>query len=422
MPVPGLGPRPARPRAGGGPPAALAVAAVAVVLAVALIVLAVVLVAAPAGVPGARGGHGRADTAAAPDGLPHTTVEISPGHCGRGWRAPRPGLQVFDLHNTSDRAAEAYLEDPRSHAVHGELEGIAPGTTRQLTVRLGKGAYAFRCVPDDSDAVTGPTVRVTSGVPGPAAAPVTEHDLVPPALAYQKWVGAGLDTLVRLTGALRAAIDRGDLAAARRAWLPAHLQYARLGAAYGAFGDAGERIDGTDAGLPGGVRDPRFTGFHRLEYGLWHGRSAGALRASAAALARDVGALRDGWAQARVEPGQLGVRAHEILEDTVQFELTGRTDYGSGSSLATARAHLDGTRAVLSRLRPLLATRYPQLPRLEQEMDRARRTLDALGAAGRPTPLARLTRRQREAVDAVFGDLVERLAPVAVLCDPRRTT
>ena len=35
---------------------------------------------------------------------------------------------------------------------------------------------------------------------------------------------------------LKNAIDRGDLAAARSAWLPAHLQYERLGAAYDAFG------------------------------------------------------------------------------------------------------------------------------------------------------------------------------------------
>ncbi|MYS43280.1 EfeM/EfeO family lipoprotein, partial [Streptomyces sp. SID5998] len=201
--------------------------------------------------------------------------------------------------------------------------------------------------------------------------PVTAHDLVPPAIAYQKWVAQGLDEVVRLTGRLRAAVDRGDLAAARTAWLPAHLQYERLGAAYDAFGDADGRINGTDAGLPGGVRDPAFTGFHRIEYGLWHGATASTLRAPAAALAGAVTALREEWAQARMDPAQLGLRAHEILENTVQFELTARTDYGSGSNLATARANLDGTRAVLARLRPLLSTRYPGLPVLDRRLGRA---------------------------------------------------
>jgi iron uptake system component EfeO len=383
--------------------------AVGLIVAVAVLVAAVVV------------GRGTHPAAATPDGLPRTAVEVSPSHCGRGWDDPVPGVQVFDLHNTSDGAAEVYLEDPKSQAVYGEVEDIGPGTTRPLTVRLGTGTYAFKCVPDDADAVTGPTVRLTRGRSGPAAAPVTEHDLIPPAIAYQKWVGGGLDEVVRLTTGLRDAIDRGDLAAARTAWLPAHLEYERLGAAYDAFGDADGQINGTDAGLPDGVRDKDFTGFHRVEYGLWHGESAGSLRAPAAALVKAVTALRDDWAQTRMDPAQLGLRAHEILENTVQFELTGRTDYGSGSNLATSRANLDGTREVLVRLRPLLTRRYPELPGLERELDRAQRTLDGLRHGSAWTPLDRLSRAQRETVNAVLGNLVERLASVATLCDPRRT-
>ncbi|MER6311305.1 EfeM/EfeO family lipoprotein [Streptomyces sp. NPDC001657] len=358
----------------------------------------------------------------APDGLPHTGIEVSPGGCGRGWQHPRPGLQVFDLHNTSDTAAEVYLKNPADGSVHGEVEGIGPGTTRQLRVRLGRGAYAFMCLPDDAHAVTGPTVRIAGGGrPGPAAAPVTEHDLIPPALAYQKWVGKGLDGLVGRTGRLRDALADGDRAAAEDAWLSAHLAYERLGAAYGAFGDADGKINGTTAGLPDGVRDPAFTGFHRIEYGLWHGRSTASLRGPATSLADAVKALRDDWAEARMEPADLGLRAHEILENTLQFELTGRTDYGSGSNLATARANLDGTRAVLARLRPLLVPRYPELPALERQLDRAQELLDGFRRDGRWTPLDRLDRRQRERTDAVLGDLVERLASVATLCDARRT-
>ncbi|MCG7203233.1 EfeM/EfeO family lipoprotein [Streptomyces arenae] len=356
-----------------------------------------------------------------PSALPHTTVEVSPSRCGRGWTTPVSGVQVFDLHNPTDGPAEVLLEDPGSRVVYGEVEDIGPGTTRELTVRLGRGAFAFKCVPDDADAVTGPTVRVTKGRSGPAAAPVTEHDLIPPALAYQKWVGTGLSEVVRLTTALRDAIDRGDLPAARTAWLPAHLQYERMGAAYDAFGDADGAVNGTDAGLPRGVHDQDFTGFHRVEYGLWHGESAAGLRAPAAALLKAVTALRDSWAGTRMDPAQLGLRAHEILENTVQFELTGRTDYGSGSNLATARANLDGTEQVLSRLHPVLAGRYTGLAGLRSELDRAGRTLDAFRHGGTWTPLTGLSHRQRERVDAVLDDLVERLASVATLCDPRRT-
>ncbi|MET8468296.1 EfeM/EfeO family lipoprotein [Streptomyces sp. NPDC004856] len=361
------------------------------------------------------------DVSGSTDGARRTTVEVSASHCGEGWRDPAPGVQVFALRNTSATSAEVFLEDPRSRKVYGEVEDIGPGTTRELTVRLGGGTYAFRCLPEDADAVTGPAVRVRGGRPGPAAAPVTTHDLIPPSIAYQKWVGAGLGEAVRLTRALRDAVDRGDLDAARAAWLPAHLQYERLGAAYDAFGDADGRINGTDAGLPDGVHDKDFTGFHRVEYGLWHGESAHSLRAPTAALLTALGTLHDDWAQARMDPAQLGLRAHEILENTVQFELTGRTDFGSGSNLATARANVDGTREVLSRLHPILASRYPGLPALERDVRRAGELLDGLRRDGRWPAVDALDRTRRERVDARFGDLVERLARVATLCDPRRT-
>jgi iron uptake system component EfeO len=383
------------------------------------LVVAAAVVAAVLATGGSDGRH-----AARPsDGLRHTSVEITSAACGRGWTHPAAGKQVFDLHNDSGVAAEVYLTDPASGAVYGEVEGLAPGTARPLRVTLGNGSYAFKCVSDDADAVTGPTVRVTGGTAkgGPAAVPVTQQDLIPPTLAYQKWIGARTVELAEKTDTLRAAIDRGDLAAARKDWLTAHLVYERMGAAYGTFGDADSAINGTTAGLTGGVHDKDFAGFHRVEYGLWHGESASGLRGPAARLAKAVHELRDGWPDQRMDPADVGLRAHEILENTVQFELTGRTDYGSGTNLATARANLDGTAELLGRLRPLLKTRAVGLSGIDTWMTRAGRTLDGFDHDGHWTPLDRLTRAQREKVDADLGELVERLADVAALTDVRRT-
>jgi iron uptake system component EfeO len=387
-----------------------------------------VLVAAAAVGTGllAAGGSGDSErgTGAAND-LRHTTVEVTSSGCGRGWTHPQPGRQVFDLRNTSSAAAEVYLTDPKTGAVYGEVEGLAPGTERPLRVTLGNGSYAFKCLPDDADAVTGPTVRITGGgtvKSGPAAVPVAQQDLIPPTLAYQKWIQARTVELAKRTDALRDAVDRGDLAAARAAWLPAHLVYERMGAAYGTFGDADAAIDGTTAGLSGGVRDKDFAGFHRVEYGLWHSESASSLRGPADRLAKAVHALRDSWPDQRMDPADVGLRAHEILENSVQFELTGRTDYGSGTNLATARANLDGTRVLLGFLRPLLKTRDTGLTGLDSWLDRAQHTLDGFDDDGHWTPLAQLSLAQREKVDADLGGLVERLADVAALTDVRRTS
>lgn len=270
--------------------------------------------------------------------------------------------------------------------------------------------------------MSGPTVTVGGKHPqGPAAAPVNQHDLIPPTLAYQKWVGQRIGDLAAGTGTLKGDIDRGDLAAARRDWLSAHLVYERMGAAYDTFGDADAAINGTVARTPDAVNDPDFAGFHRIEYGLWHGESAASLRAPAAALDSAVRTLRDGWPQQRMDPAAMGLRAHEIIENAEQFELTARTDYGSGTNLATARANLDGTRAILDPLRGLLVPRDADLPALDAALERTRAALDAQQHGGSWTPVDRLPHTQRQRINADFGDLLEQLAPVAAIFEVRRT-
>ncbi|MEW2544347.1 EfeM/EfeO family lipoprotein [Streptomyces sp. NPDC047002] len=371
------------------------------------------------------GGRPAATSVGVADGLHHTAVEASSSadQCGKGWTEPRAGLQVFDVHNVATDAAEVYLTDS-SGALLGEIDGLGPGTTRPLQVQLGRGSYTFRCLVEDTDAVDGPVVKVAKGpaAGGPAVSPVNQHDVIPPTLTYQKWVADGFKGVLGKVDTLRAAVDGGDLAAARKAWLPAHLAYTRLGGAYGAFGDLGGAVDGTDAGLPDGVHDKDFSGFHRVEYGLWHGESAARLKAPTDQLAKDVKDLSDEWSTTRMDPLDTGLRAHEITEDSIQLDLTGRSDFGSGTSLATARAGLDGTVELLDVLHPLLAPRDPGLPKLQAALTTAEKDLDASREDGRWRAPDSLSRTERERLNADFGDLAERLAPVAVIFDIRRTS
>jgi iron uptake system component EfeO len=66
----------------------------------------------------------------------------------------------------------------------------------------------------------------------------------------------------------------------------------------------------------------------------------------------------------------MSLRTHEILENALQFQLTGHDDYGSGSTLATTQASIDGTRELLAVLRPVLVPRYAGLPAVYSWLDR----------------------------------------------------
>ena len=269
-------------------------------------------------------------------------------------------MQTFQIRDSATGGAEADLVNPASGAVYAEVAGLGPGTTRPMRLDLGSGRYAFRCLIQDADTLTGPTVRVGGHHQGaPAILPVTTNDLLGPARVYHAYVSAGLNTLAQQVGVLAARIRAGHLDAARAAWLPAHLTYERLGAAYGTFGNYDTEIDGRPDGLPRGVSDPAFTGFYRIEYGLWHGQSARQLDGPAAKLDRDVRALRRFWPGMEINLLDLGLRTHEILENALEFQLTGHDDYGSGTTLATTAANITGTRELLAVLHPAAGRALP---------------------------------------------------------------
>jgi iron uptake system component EfeO len=376
----------------------------------------------------ADAGARRPAVAAGPTGIIPTRVTVSVGECGAGWgtttttATATAGEQRFILDNTDTRAGEVLLTDATTAAVYADVEPLGPGTTTELDIALGSGRYAFRCAMEDESTVVGPTVTIPGRVPRPtpAVAPVTQGDLIGPTKAYESYVSGQIPTLVRLTTMLRTAIAGGNLAAARRAWLPAHLEYERLGAAYDAFGDLDAAINGLPDGLPGGVHDPGWAGFHRLEYGLWHGEPTASLLPHATALLTAVDDLRARFAAAQIDPLELSIRAHEIVENALQFELTGQTDFGSHSTLATVQANLDGTETVLGIIRPLLATRYPQPAALAAGLARAGADLDTLDRSGTWPPLEGLSTPRRERIDSDVSELAELLAPVASILEPRR--
>ncbi|MFE4754894.1 iron uptake transporter permease EfeU [Streptomyces mirabilis] len=350
-------------------------------------------------------------------------VEVSAADCGKGFTAPKPGRQTFQVRNTGSRTSEVYLIDPVSNAVYGEVEGIAPGTTRALIATVGTGSYAWRCVPNGGKAVTSAAVRVSAGGGSvQAVLPVSEKDLAAPLAAYRTYVDQGLADLQTKTRTLQSDLDADKLDQARKDWLPAHTQYASLGAAYGTFADFDAKINGRTAGLAGGVDDPAFTGFHRIEYGLWHGRSAATLAPYAKQLAADVDALRKDFPKQDFDPADLPLRSHEILENTLHRELSGNADYGSGTELATTEANLDGTRELLTLLRPLIDKRNAKvIPAVDTWMRRTEQlVLDQRAEDGTWTPLDKLSDTDRQRLDGSVGQLLEELAPIPDLLEIRK--
>jgi len=348
-------------------------------------------------------------------------VSVSNGGCGGRWHLASPGWHTFAVYNAAAEAVTVDLVNPADGAIYAEVETIGPQTTSPLSLDVGSGSYAFRCLFDEYDPITGPTVVVGGHAGGsPAILPITSNDLLGPARQYHAYVAAGLNTLVSQTDAVAADVRGGNLSAARTGWLTAHLTYERLGAAYDAFGTFDDEIDGRPDGLAGGLTSPKWTGFYRLEYGLWHGQSGHELTSVADTLAADVRALRASWPSTEINLLDLGLRTHEILENALEFQLSGHDDYGSGSTLATTAANVTGTLELLTVLHPLLTVRYSGLPAAYRWLDRLTTLLNHNKRPnGLWVPVSGLSQRSRAQIDAACGQALEELAPIAAITEPR---
>jgi iron uptake system component EfeO len=363
-------------------------------------------------------GSRSSDDAAAP------TVDVSVTDCGSAWQPTRAGDQDLELHNADQNAGEVQVIGQGAHhgLVYADIEPFGPGTTVDLHLPLAAGQYALACLMEDQAPVTGPTRTITGpGAGTPGVRILTQSQLVPATQRYEQWVRRHLAPLARDTHRLRRAVDHGDLANARGAWLAAHLDYQRLGAAYDAFGDLGDAIDGLPAGLPGGTTNKHWTGFHRVERDLWTHSSTADLRADVAALGGAVSQLPRELRSTQLDPLTLTLRAHEIAENALQVQLTGQDDFGSHSDLESVRAELVGTGVVLRALARPIEQRVAHPGRIRATL---RHTLAVFTRAVRTSghvSVTRLPRAERERLDATLGLLTQQLAAIPATLEPRLT-
>jgi high-affinity iron transporter len=355
-------------------------------------------------------------------------IAISESSCGTGWSSPTAGTLSFNITDNGANTAEVYLIDPATNAVYGEAPDVTPGAGEVMNVSIGAGDYVFRCSFIDGTVKNSPTYHVTGSSRGlTAVVPVTELDMQQPITDYRAYVQTALPGLLAAAEKLDADLRSGNLAQAEADWLPAHLDYERLGAAYGTFGTFDTEINGSASGQPQGTASKDWTGFFRIEYGLWHGGSAAGLVPYGDKLVSDIEGLIKAFPGQTTPPTDLPLRSHEILENALQFQLTGIQDYGSGTTLDTLYANTQGTQEVLSTVSSLIQRGDPALlKQIDQGLATVQADLKTVGAgpctttcAARSTALDALSTAQRQRIDGDLGRLLETLSLVPDLLEER---
>jgi len=122
------------------------------------------------------------------------------------------------------------------------------------------------------------------------------------------------------------------------------------------FSDLDTRMDAREEDFAGGVDDPEFLGWHRLEKGLWADGTTDGLAVIAAGLRTDATDLETRLAEMVIEPRVIARGAGELIEEVAQSKLTGEEDRYSQADLYSISANVDGSRKIVEILRPTLQT------------------------------------------------------------------
>ena len=277
-------------------------------------------------------------------------VQASDTSCEVARDSADAGTSVFTVTNGGNKVTEFYVYAPGDR-VMGEVENIAPGLSRELHVELPAGSYETACKPG----MIGKGIRAAFTVSG-SAAPLSEDAALAAATAsYSRYVKSQTDALLVKTQEFVTAVKNNEVDKAKALFPVARTYWERIEPVAEIFGDLDPKIDGREEVVEEGME---FTGFHRIEKDLWAAKpdisSDGPI---ADQLLTDVKEIVAKAQAEKLSPLQLANGAKELLDEVASGKITGEEDRYSHTDLWDFNANLEGSKAAIAALRPVLEER-----------------------------------------------------------------
>lgn len=291
-----------------------------------------------------------AGAGASTDPEARVAVTVTPDGCRPTTLQATSGRVVFEVTNGGPDLGE--FEILSGTRVVDEAENIVPGFVINLATHLDGGQYDLICyalqAPRGALTVSGGTAVRPSSAVVDAATLTTYQD------AYETYVRGQAAELQKTLAPFVAAVEAGDLEAAKAAYAPSRPAWERIEPVAELFSDLDTRMDAREEDFAGGVDDPEFLGWHRLEKGLWKDGSTAGLAPIAAGLATDAADLQTRLATLDIEPRVIARGAGELIEEVAQSKLTGEEDRYSQADLWSVSANVAGSKQIVDILRPTL--------------------------------------------------------------------
>jgi iron uptake system component EfeO len=318
----------------------------------------------------------RADVAAS-DAL---AVSSSGDACTVSSTTAPSGTLAFEVTNEGDQVTEFYLLADDGLRIVGEVENIAPGASRTLTVVAQPGDYVTLCKPGMIGEGVGRAAFHVSGDAVSVEGPDAEQKNQAVQL-YAAFVKDQVEQLLPAVEEFAAAYEAGSDEAARAQFPLVRAYYERIEPVAETLGDLDPRIDYREVDAVAEGLD--WTGFHRIEKDLWvpapdalnadgetpawEGWAPSTPEERAAfgdQLISDVQELYDyvhgeEFQAALDDQGVAGISngAIALLDEVATGKITGEEDWWSGTDLYDFAANVEGSKMAFSLVRDFAAAK-----------------------------------------------------------------
>lgn len=338
----------------------------------------------------------KADVAAS-DAL---AVTASDSACDLPTATATSGTLAFDVTNTGSEVSEFYLLAEDGLRIVGEVENIAPGASRTLTVVAQPGKYFTLCKPGMVGDGVGRAGFTVTGDAVAASGDDAEQKQQAVSL-YAAFVKDQVEQLVPAVDAFTAAYTAGDDETARTSFPKVRSFYERIEPVAESLGDLDPKIDYREVDAVAEGLD--WTGFHRIEKDLWV-PAQGALNADGATpawqdwtpstpeqraehadqLVADVAQLNDyvhsdEFVSALDAQGIAGISngAIALLDEVANGKISGEEDWWSGTDLYDFAANVEGSKMAYSLVRDFAESKGEDGQKLVSAIDKGYADLEA---------------------------------------------
>lgn len=242
-----------------------------------------------------------------------------------------------------------------------------------------------------------------------AARPVTADGEAAVA-RYRAFLTSQAELLVAETRRLAAAIQAGDVGAAKAQYSVARAPYERIEPVAEMIDDLDGQIDAREGDVP----SDEWRGFHRIERELWTENDTAGLAPVADQLVAAVTELQAGVTTVELSPALIADTAVDLLNDIGTNKVTGEENRYARTDLFDAAANLGGAQDALRAVTPMVGDRA-LVSELDEQFAAVRTVLDRYRRADGYVGYTDLTVADTNALGTKIDALADAVSAVPAL-------